>query len=383
MTMDHYMPVRLVTGRGCVRKNAGLLAGLGKKALIVTGKHAAKACGALTDVCCALESQGIGSVLFDEITQNPRLTDCMKAAAIAVKEACDFIIGIGGGSAMDAAKCICVLAANPGMTQEELYSLHWPVHPLPAALVGTTAGTGSEVTKVSVISVPGGRKKSFHHEDVFPAVSFGDPAYTDRLPMDITCSTAIDALSHAVESYFSRNANEMSKCFAVRGIRMILPMLEKLGADGCLSDAGPAPADGCPVLSAQDRDTLYYASIYGGLAINQTGTCLPHAMGYLLTEQYGIPHGNACAVFLSDFLRINAEREPGLTSAFYGETGTDPRKLISVIHSLLRDVRITVTEEEIAASHERWIEKKKKKKGWGNITADECDAILRNLPHRN
>ena len=120
MTLNSFMPVKLVTGAGCVRTGAKELAKLGNTCLIVTGRNSAKACGALQDVTETLEGNGQSWVLFDEIGQNPRLTDCMAAAEKAIAAGADFVLGIGGGSALDAAKCIAVLAANPGMTQAQL-----------------------------------------------------------------------------------------------------------------------------------------------------------------------------------------------------------------------------------------------------------------------
>ena len=156
MNMNWYMPARLITGLGCVKDSANEIVKLGKSCLIVTGRHSAKACGALDDVETVLENAGIFREVYDGIGQNPRLTDCMEAAGQACRMGADFIIGIGGGSPLDAAKCIAVLAANPGMTQETLYSLQWAKRPLPVMAVGTTAGTGSEVTKVAVITTPDG-----------------------------------------------------------------------------------------------------------------------------------------------------------------------------------------------------------------------------------
>ncbi|MBQ8307165.1 MAG: iron-containing alcohol dehydrogenase [Blautia sp.] len=364
--MNSYMPVRVYTGAGCVRQNEGEFKKAGTKALLVTGRHSAKACGAYQDVAETLDACGIGFALFDGIGQNPLLTDCMKAAELAIAGRCDFVIGIGGGSPLDAAKCIAVLAANPGMTKEELYSLVWPEKPLPVIAVGTTAGTGSEVTKVAVITTPNGRKSSFRHDDIYPVAAFGDPLYTHSLPMEFTISTAIDAFSHSMESYFSRLANEISRCYAVQGIRIALPVLEKL-------------ALGAAELSAEDRETLYHASIYGGMAINVTGTCLPHAMGYLLTEQHGLPHGFACAMFLPEFLSINERIRPELAEAFLAAIGYGSEELTALLSKLLKDVHVTIDEEEIVREHGRWINNGSIAKGWGEITADMCDEILRKL----
>ncbi len=367
--MNVYMPTRLVTGRGCVTASGNELAKLGKKCLILTGRHSAKACGALDDVTAVLENQGIVWKLCDIIGQNPRLTDCMEAAKLAAEYGADFIIGIGGGSPLDAAKCTAVLAANPGMTQDELYSLKWPVKPLPVAAVGTTAGTGSEVTKVAVITIPDGRKKSIHHEDSYPVIAFGDPAYTLTLPEEFTRSTAIDAFSHCVESYFSRYANELSRMYAVRGIRLLITQFRKILQNGCGN------------LTYEDREVLYNASIYGGLAINITGTAMPHAVGYLLTEQHGIPHGVACAVFLPAFYCHNKKVVPGLTASFLKEIGCEEEDYLQMIQSVLPEYHLDVSEEEIVREHHRWIDNNSIGKGWGTIDADQVDEILRRLSH--
>lgn len=360
MNVTGYMPVKLFTGEGCVRAHAEELKKLGKKPLIVTGRSSARTCGALDDVLAAIEGE---SVLFDEIGQNPALTDCMRAAEKAYENGCDAIIGIGGGSPLDAAKCIAVLAANPGMNQAELYSLQWPNRPLPVAAVGTTAGTGSEVTKVAVITVPDGRKKSFHHVDIFPKVAFGDPVYTQFMPPAVTASTAIDALAHATESFFSRFANDLSQNYALRAVRLLMPELKKI-------------SEGCD-LDLADREVLYNASIYGGLAINITGTCLPHAMGYLITEQHQVPHGYACALFLPAFLSINEQEVPELCETFFKEIQCDREQWLAIVQDLLKDVNVTVSEEEIAREHGRWINNSSISKGWGNISPEQCDEILR------
>ena len=123
MNLNAFMPVKLVTGAGCVRASAKELMKLGKVCLIVTGKHSAKISGALQDVTDVLDANGQTWLVYDEIGQNPKLTDCMAAAEMAIAAGADFILGIGGGSALDASKCIAVLSANPGMTQAS-YTAH-------------------------------------------------------------------------------------------------------------------------------------------------------------------------------------------------------------------------------------------------------------------
>jgi alcohol dehydrogenase class IV len=365
MNLNSFMPVKLVTGAGCVRASAKELAKVGKVCLIVTGKTSARVSGALQDVTDTLDSNGQSWLLFDEIGQNPKLTDCMAAAQKAIAAGADFILGIGGGSALDAAKCIAVLAANPGMTQAQLYAFDWANAPLKIVAVGTTAGTGSEVTKVSVITTPDGRKKSFHHEAIFPVLSLGDPNYTKSLSPMVTRATAVDALAHCAESFFSRSANHISRCYAVEGIRLLLPVFRMMAASGC------------DHLDYDTREKLYCASLYGGLAINVTGTCFPHTMGYLLTESFGIPHGTACAVFQKDFYEYNKSVVPALAEEFLQRIGCSEEEYLSLLETITPPCDIVMEETLIVQSHSRWVGNGSMAKCQGDFTSDMADEVLR------
>lgn len=365
MKLNSYMPVKLVTGAGCVRQSAKELAQLGNVCLIVTGKNSAKACGALRDVTEALESNGQKWLVFDEIGQNPRLTDCMRAAEKAVEAGAEFVVGIGGGSPLDAAKCIAVLAANPGMTQSQLYAFDWTNAPLKIVAVGTTAGTGSEVTKVSVITTPDGRKKSFHHEAIFPVLALGDPTYTMSLSSQVTRSTMVDVLAHCAESFFSRSANHLSQAYAVEGIRLLLPVLRMMAETGCED------------LDYAAREQLYCASIYGGLAINVTGTCFPHTMGYLLTETFAIPHGTACAVFQRDFYEYNKTVVPELAAEYLERIGCSEEEYFNLLEKLTPACNVTMSESLISEAHSRWVGNGSMAKCQGSFTAHMADEVLR------
>ena len=365
MNLNSFMPVKLVTGAGCVRASAKELAKLGNVCLVVTGKNAAKACGALQDVTDTLDSNGQKWTVFDGIGQNPKLTDCMAAAEQAIAAGAEFIVGIGGGSALDAAKCIAVLAANPGMTQAQLYAFEWANAPLKNVAVGTTAGTGSEVTKVSVITTPDGRKKSFHHEAIFPVLALGDPTYTMSMPAMVTRATMVDVLAHCAESFFSRAANHISRGYAVEGIRLLLPVFRAMAENGCED------------LSYETREKLYCASIYGGLAINVTGTCFPHTMGYLLTETFGIPHGTACAVFQKAFYEYNKSVVPALAAEYLEKIGCSEEEYFDLLEKRIPPCEISMTEELIAQAHGRWINNGSMAKCQGVFSADMADDVLR------
>ena len=178
MNMNFYLPTRVITGRDCIRRHAGKITACGTRAMLITSPSAARCSGALADVTGVLDRAGVPWQLYETIQQNPTLTACQEAAKLAADFGADFIIGIGGGSPLDAAKAVTVLTANPGMTQAELYSLVWPRPPLPVICVGTTAGTGSEVTAVAVLTRPDGVKKSICCDSLFPVLSISDPGYT-------------------------------------------------------------------------------------------------------------------------------------------------------------------------------------------------------------
>lgn len=367
MNLNSYMPVKLVTGAGCVRASAKEIAKLGRMCMIVTGKHSAIACGALRDVTETLEQNGQTWILFDEIGPNPKLTDCMAAAEKAIAAGVDFVLGIGGGSALDASKCIAVLAANPGLTQAQLYAFDWAKVPLKIVAVGTTAGTGSEVTKVAVITTPDGRKRSFHHEGIFPVLALGDPNYTMTLPPMVTRATMMDVLAHCAESFFSRAANHISRMYAVEGVRVLLPLFRMMAETGCEN------------LDYSTREAFYCASVYGGLAINTTGTCFPHTMGYLLTEAFGIPHGTACAVFQKEFYEYNKSVVPELAAEYLERIGSTEEEYLILIGKLTPPCEIAMDEALIGEAHSRWINNGSIAKCQGVFSADMADDVLRRM----
>ncbi len=358
--LNFYMPVKVLSGEESVKRNAAALTALGKSCLIVTGKTAARKTGALDDVTSVLNEAQIKWTLFDEIGQNPELSACMRAGKAAQSFGAEFIIGIGGGSALDAAKATAVFAANPDMDEAEFYSAKWAHTPLPIALVGTTSGTGSEVTNVAVLTDSKRRKHSIHVNSMYAALAFGDAKYTASLPQSVTLSTGIDVIAHCTESFFSKKANEISRAFSVRGIRLMLPALT-------------AAARG-EALSITQREAMYEASILGGLAISVTGTVFPHNVGYYLTESYGIPHGFACAYFLPELLEHVAGTS--LAEQFYDGIGCDEAMLKALVEAVLPDRAIEMTEAEIAAALPRWENNGSVKNTVGDVTAEDIGIML-------
>ena len=342
MDFDLKIPVRVISGRGCVKNNAALLAELGKTCLIVTGGKSAKLSGAVADVTAALEEQGVSFSVFDGVTANPLLSACREAGTLASKTGAEFIIGIGGGSPLDAAKAAAVFAANPALSAEEIYTVKQRNKALPIVAIGTTAGTGSEVGRVAVLTNDKtGRKKSISPDDCNPTLTFADPKYTESMPFAVTCSTALDALSHAVEGYFSSKCGDIPTLFAEKGIPLILGGLKVLDK----TKTNPSP---------DQRDALYYGSLYAGITLAYCGTAFPHPLGYVLTENYGVPHGFACAAFLPEFLRRAAAFRPERMERLLKLTGETLDSLCSLIVSLTTLPEITMTEDQLKDFSSRW-----------------------------
>ena len=367
MNMNFYLPTRVITGRDCIRRHAGQITAYGTRAMLITSPSAARRSGALADVTGVLDRAGVPWQLYETIRQNPTLTACQEAARLAADFGADFIIGIGGGSPLDAAKAVAVLTANPGMTQAELYSLVWPRPPLPVVCVGTTAGTGSEVTAVAVLTRSDGVKKSICRDSLFPVLSISDPGYTASLSDRFTRATAVDALSHCIESFFSRKANHISRCWALEGVRVLAGQLAFLVSHGSQA------------LQYENREALYHGSLYGGLAISVTGTCYPHTIGYPLTEQFGIPHGIASAVFLPDFLQYNQQLDPVLMNRFCTGCGWELEALLTLIQAVTPDCTLTMSPAQIQALAPRWKNNKSLLNSPGTIRPDDIAALYTKL----
>jgi len=367
MNMNFYVNTKIITGVGCVTENAQELKRFGKKCIIVTGRSSAEKCGALGDVKNALEAIGAEYIIYNRISQNPTVASCFEAAEKAISFGAEYVIGIGGGSPLDASKAVAVAMANPGITEKELYAMDWKNTPLRVVAVGTTAGTGSEVTSVSVLTNSEGRKKSFRNDLTYPALSFGDPTYTTFMSDSFTRSTAVDALAHCTESYFNRKANDISRAFAAEGIRKLVAVFRKLSEKGT------------EALTINDREELYNASLYGGFAISVTGTAFPHALGYFLTENYGIPHGTACAVYLNEFMAYNRECAPDETEAFYNRINCGEEEFAFLINKITPETDIRLSDDDIKALSPRWVGNASLAKNYGNVDADFVNNLLKKM----
>lgn len=366
MNFNFNMPVKVIGGIGAVREHAALFAAYGKKCMLVTGGSSAEKSGAKADVLSALDEQGIQYTIFDEVKPNPLAADCHRAGQLARDFEVDFILGVGGGSALDSAKAIAVYAANKTLSAEGIYDYDFILPPLPLILIGTTAGTGSEVTGVSVLTRENGRKQSVSGQNFYGKVAFADPKYTYSVPYGVTVSTALDAFAHAVEGWFSNRFDDMAKLFGQKAIPVLWEALKHFYETGELPDE-------------LGRNDLYYASLYAGMELNICGAGFPHGMGYALTEDFSLPHGRACAAFMPAYVKRGMEFKNPLAMEFFSMIGTNYPEFKKIILSLTDLSSITMTEEQIDAYCERWQTLKNFKNSPGGYSAVEAGQVLRDL----
>lgn len=317
------MPTEIVFGAGVSNTVDTHCRRLGSKALVVTGRTSAKTSGALERVLGRLAD----AVVFDAVEENPTSAACEEAAAFCRKHGCDHIVAIGGGSPMDAAKAIAVLARNDGICADYYGGDKYPNAPLPVVAIPTTAGTGSEVTPYAVLvdSVEN-TKRTIAGQALFPVVALLDPELTVTMPRAVTVNTGLDALSQAMEGMVSLRATPMTDTLAMEAVHLIARWL-------------PRAADHPKDLEA--RAYMLYASMLSGCVIAQTGTTLVHGMGYYFTVEFGVPHGLANALLLAPVFQYNAAHAPVTIAALaraLGETLEDAADTNSIRRAIGRAV---------------------------------------------
>ena len=366
MSFNIYMPTRLIGGKDCVLNNGDIFSLYGKKCLIVTSKSGAVKSGALNDVLQTLDKEGISYSIFDEITENPFVSSCIKAGETARKINAEFIIGIGGGSPLDASKAVAICAENPEYDIDGLYNRKIPSKALPLILIGTTSGTGSEVTGVSVLTNDKTMmKKSISGADCYAAVSFIDPKYTYSMPYNVTVTTVLDAFAHAVEGWFSPKCTALPAKYAEMALPDIFNGLKYLYETKALPDE-------------EMRNSLYYASIYAGLTLNVCGTAFPHTVGYILTEEFGVPHGKACTAFFPVFLEKAKKNSPERVTELLNLLKTDEETLSEIIYGLT-DVKLQADKDDVKQWCSRWGVVKNFMNTPGGFTNEEAEKAILGL----
>ena len=263
----------------------------GKKILMVVDSGFAKN-GPLEELTRALQREKLSFVIFDGVEPEPRVEVADRCGGLAKKERCDFVLGVGGGSAMDTAKAAAVLATNEGRARDFQGLNKVPKAGLPKGMVPTTAGTGSEVTFTAVfINEEEKKKAGINSPFLYPEMSILDPELTLGLPAAVTAFTGMDALTHAIESYTSKAASPMSEMFSEEAIRRIGKSLRQAVDQGSDLNA---------------RTHMLFGSLLAGVGLANAGVTAAHSLSYPMGGVYRVPHGVANAMLLPAIMEFNA-----------------------------------------------------------------------------
>lgn len=289
--IDFFTNREVQFGSDTIKNLPAILNGYGKKKVffVVYSQNSPF----VAEIETLLRGAGISFVVYDKVQKEPDLHVIDSGAALCVRENCDCVVAIGGGSVIDAAKMISMIATNGGGAEDyQLGGRTVTQLPLLFVAIPTTAGTGAEATKVSVIfNEHKGYKKAAYDNSMIATVVILDPRVTTSLPPQTTAATGMDAITHAIESYTSLNANVFSRMYSIKA-------LELLAANIVTACNEPE--------NLEARANMLLGSYFAGLAI-AVGTCLAHIVGQPLGAIYGIPHGDVCAIFLIPSMRMNKD----------------------------------------------------------------------------
>lgn len=282
-------PTEINFGIGTRKSLPQIVAACGSRPILVTD-------GALAELAMTREvlaDLGPETVLFSEVEPNPTVASVDRLAGTIRDRQCDVVVALRGGSSLDCAKAACSVACQEGSIRlyhtegSKLDGRH-----LPLVAVPTAAGTGSEVTPISVLDdTEKGIKAPLVHDSFYPKIAVIDPELTLTLPRYVTACSGLDALAHAIEGYWSRNHQPICDAFPLEAVKLVFEHLPRGLANGADIDA---------------REGMCRAALLGGLAFQLPKCAAVHACSYPLSSQYHQAHGAACAMTLDHFIRFNA-----------------------------------------------------------------------------
>jgi alcohol dehydrogenase class IV len=286
-----FSPNRILLGIGATKEIGKETKALGgTKVLIVTDSGVVNS-GLVGPLRTNLEEAGLKVFLFDRVEPEPSASLVDESAQFIKEKRMDIVIGVGGGSSLDVAKGASLLASNPGNVLDYCGIDLIPHRGLPKILVPTTAGTGSEVTRVFVVTDPkDNMKKVVYSNYAISDLAIVDPMLTLSMPSKVTADTGMDALVHAIETYVSMNATPFSDLFASKAIELIAKYLPTAFAKGENIEA---------------RYHMSLASLLAGLAFASGGLGAVHALAYPLGTEYHLPHGRTNAIMLVHVMEFN------------------------------------------------------------------------------
>ena len=339
---EYLQPVTIRFGEGEVKSLKEISETLRcKKGLLVSDPFFVKS-GLAGQI--AAGSGGTLAGVFSRISPNPEVAEVDACADLIRKEGYDFLAALGGGSALDCAKA----AGSVCFTEDSIRKYHGtgiplPDRHLPLIAIPTTAGTGSEVTCVSVLSDRElGKKGPIVSNNFYPSAAIVDPELTYTLPPYMTASTGIDVLCHAVEGFWSRHHQPVCDALALHAAKLVFRYLRTAVNEPDNKEA---------------RNKMAEASVIAGLAFTLPKTTSSHACSFPLTNLFHIPHGEACGLTLDYFARINANCRDGEVHQFAKDVGfKDMYDMADAIWQLKKDIGLRVDLKDLCLSDEQLAE---------------------------
>ncbi len=350
MRFEFATPTRIIFGQGVIREIGPLAKSLGQRTLVVTGSTSRRA----EPLLVLLQEHGIDGFTFS-VPGEPEVQTIQDGFTAAKRGRCDFVIAIGGGSALDAGKAIAAMMTNPGdpLDYLEIIGRGKPLQqpPAPFIAIPTTAGTGSEVTRNSVLASPEHRLKvSLRSPLMAPRIALVDPELTLDLPPDLTASTGLDALTQLIEPYVCNRANPVTDALCLEGVERAARSLRVAFGNG---------------RDTQAREDMSLVSLYGGLALSNAGLGAVHGLAGPIGGMFNAPHGAVCAALLPGVMEANLValelRQPAspallryekVARCLTGNASATARDGVAWVRQLVADLRIILLGQYgITAAH--------------------------------
>ena len=342
MDFSYHMPADLRFGRGLADKIGDICKEIGgEKVLVVTGTGSAKRSGLLDRVLDSLKAAGLGAAVFDKVTQNPLTTTVYEGVELAKAEGCGVILGVGGGSIMDAAKPIAFCTVNAGDVSDYIFGKKQGAGALPIVLLPTTCGTGSEGNQIAVLTNPETKdKKALYTMQVMPRVSVIDPDVMTTMPKSVLSSVGFDAFTHSLEAYTSKKANPITEAQALLGMQLLADDLPKL-----VSGEG----------GAAEWEAVSLAATLGGMVIGAAGVSAAHGMEHPASGLKNIVHGRGLAALTPPIVERLATADPekfARVSVLLGGSGAEDcadsiRRFLKAIDLSVKLGDLGITAEDV------------------------------------
>ena len=334
------MPAKILIGSGASEQIGEEAKKLGlKKSLIVTDKIMVRL-NALAGIQRSLEKNGIGYTIFDGAAVEPTL-EIVQAGLKSYREnQCDFLLAVGGGSPIDAAKAVSIMLTNPGSIENYMGAGKVPYAGVPLIAIPTTAGTGSEVTQVVIITDAARNVKMLISTPfVIPRVAVVDPLLTLSCPRSLTATIGLDALTHAVEAYVSLKAQPLTDIYCISAIKLISGNLRSAWADGNNVEA---------------REKVMLGAFQAGIAFSNASVALVHGMSRPIGAYFHVAHGASNAVLLKTIMEFSVTGNPARYAQIAQAMGEDisgktdlegARLAVKSVDQLTRDLQVPSMQE--------------------------------------